>query len=117
MSLIDSMMEKCILMNKTSVSDGEGGFEIAWSEGAEIDCAIVLDASMRTRIAEAEGFTNSYTITTRKNAVLEFHDVIKRKRDGKIFRITSDGSDRTSPIASNLDMRQVSAEIWRLGND
>lgn len=117
MSLIDSMMETCILMNKTAVSDGEGGFDVTWTDGIEFECAIVLDASMRTRIAESEGFTNSYTITSKRNVSLDFHDVIKRKRDGKIFRVTSDGSDRKSPIVSGLDLKQCSAELWRLQND
>lgn len=117
MSLIDSMMEKAIVMNKVSVSDGEGGFDVTWQEGAEIDCAIVLDTSIRTKIAQAEGFTNSYTVTTKQNVSLDFHDVIKRKKDGKVFRITSDGTDKTSPVASSLNMRQASAELWRLGNE
>lgn len=116
MSLID-WMEKCIIMNKTKISDGEGGFDVTWAEGAEIYCAIALDSSMRARIAQSEGFTNVYSIVTNANVNLEFHDVIKRVSDGKIFRITSDGSDNKSPKFSSLNMRKVSAELWRLTND
>lgn len=97
MSLINSMMDSCTILNKITESDGEGGSITSWKDGAEVECAIVLDASLSARIAEKEGFTNVYTITTRKNVQLDFHDVIRRNYDGKIFRVTSDGSDKTSP--------------------
>lgn len=114
MSLIDEMMEEFVLMTKVKESDGEGGFNVSWSEGASFKGIATLDTSMRTRIAEAEGFTNTYTFTTAKNVELDFYEVVKRKRDGKIFRITSDGSDNSTPESASLDMRQYSAEKWRL---
>jgi hypothetical protein len=46
--------------------------------------------------------------------MLDFHDVIMRIADGKIFRITSDGDDNKTPKSATLDMRQVSAEEWSL---
>ena len=48
---------------------------------------------------------------------LEYHDVIKRLRDNKFFRITSDGEDKFTPSSASLDMRQVSAEEWSLPNE
>ena len=114
MSLIESMMDSCVFMNKAKVADGQGGFSVEWTEGAEIKCAIVNDTSLSARIAEKEGVTSTYTITTSKDTVLEYHDVIKRKRDGKIFRVTSDAGDKTSPNVSTLDMTQVTAEKWEL---
>ena len=41
---------------------------------------------------------------------LEYHDVFRRVRDGKIFRVTSDGDDKFTPASTSLDMRQVTAE-------
>jgi threonine dehydrogenase-like Zn-dependent dehydrogenase len=64
--------------------------------------------------ALAEGVKNVYTVTTKKSAMLDFHDVIMRIADGKIFRITSDGDDNKTPKSATLDMRQVSAEEWSL---
>lgn len=83
MSLIDAMMEDCVIMNRSKLPDGEGGYITSWSEGAPIKCAIVFDNSLRSKIAQSEGFTNAYTITTEKSLVLEFNDVIKRLKDGK----------------------------------
>ena len=114
MSLLDSAMTEVIMLEKTRVSDGEGGFITQWVEGASFYAAITFDSSMQARTAEKQGVTSLYTVTVRKNAMLEYHDVFKRLSDGKIFRVTSDGDDKFTPESSTLNMRQVSAEEWRL---
>lgn len=114
MSLIDNFSEAFAFMNKAKVSDGEGGFTVDWTEGAEFNAALVLDSSLAARVAEAEGVTNLYTITVDKSISLDFHDVIKRKSDGAYFRITSDGTDKKTPNVATLNMRQASAEKWTL---
>lgn len=114
MSLIDAMMDECIIMNKIKTSDGEGGSITTWIEGAEILVAITTDMSMSARVAEREGVTSTYTLTTKRENALDFHDVIKRKKDGKIFRVTSDANDKMSPAVSSLDMAQATAERWTL---
>jgi len=110
MSLLDESMEKCYMMDKTTIPDGYGGYTTEWKEGAPIQAAIVYDTSMQARIADAQGVTSLYTITTRKNINLQYHDVIKRDKDGKYFRITSDGDDNHTPTSASLNMRQVTAE-------
>lgn len=114
MSLLDNAMENVILLEKTRVPDGEGGFITRWSEGAVFKAAVTFDTSMESRIAEKQGVTSRYTVTTRKSAMLEFHDVFRRISDGKIFRVTSDGDDKYSPNSSSLNMRQVTAEEWSI---
>lgn len=114
MSLIDEAMVDVVFLEKTRVSDGEGGFTTAWSEGARFKATIVFDTSMQARTAEKQGVTSLYTVTTRKAAMLEYHDVFKRISDGKIFRVTSDGDDKFTPDSSSLNMRQVTAEEWSL---
>lgn len=116
MSLLDEAMEKCIYLDKTTAPDGYGGTTVSWQEGAEFYAAIVFDTSMEARVADRQGVTSLYTITTRKNLTLEYHDVFRRLRDGKIFRVTSDGDDKHTPASANLDMRQVTAEEWSLPN-
>lgn len=110
MSLLDESMEECNLMDKKTTEDGYGGYKTEWEEGAAIQVAIVLDNSMEARIGEKQGVTALYTLTTRKNINLQYHDIIKRKTDGKLFRITSDGDDKKTPASASLNMRQVSAE-------
>ena len=114
MSLLTEAMEECVMIDKTTTDDGYGGFIPAWAEGASFKAAIVFDTSIEARTAEAQGVTSLYTITTPRSTTLEYHDVFKRKRDNKIFRVTADGDDKYTPSSAKLDMRQVTAEEWSL---
>ncbi len=114
MSLLSEAMTKCIMLDKRTVADGYGGYITNWTDGAEFNAAIVLDSSMQARIAEKQGVTALYTITTTKALNLQYHDVFRRVDDGKIFRVTSDGDDKKTPASASLNMRQVSAEEWEL---
>lgn len=114
MSLLSEAMEKCTILNKSTVADGYGGYITVYTDGPEFDCAVVLDNSLQGRMALKQGVTGVYTVTTSKVLNLQFHDVFRRNRDGKIFRVTSDGDDKKTPASATLDMRQVSAEEWTL---
>ena len=114
MSLLTQAMEDVVMLEKKRVPDGEGGFTTKWAEGVPFKAAITFDNSMEARTAEKQGVTSLYTVTTRRAFRLMFHDVIRRERDGKIFRITSDGDDQYTPASAGLDMRNVSAEEWKI---
>lgn len=116
MSLLSEAMEKCLMLNKSTSDDGYGGYVTTWTEGAEFNAAIVFDTSIEARTAEAQGVSSLYTVTTSRTLTLEYHDVFRRVRDGKIFRVTSDGDDKFTPASTALDMRQVTAEEWSLPN-
>lgn len=117
MSLLLDAMEDCVIINKSIVNDGYGGYVTQWTEGAHFNSAIVLNNSMEARIAEQQGVTALYTVTTSRALNLQYHDVFRRVSDGKIFRVTSDGDDKKTPASAGLDMRQVSAEEWRLPDE
>lgn len=114
MSLLDDAMESCVILDKRTEKDGYGGVKTAYVDGAEFQAAIVFDSSMQARLASVQGVTDLYTITTRKNVVLQYHDVFRRQKDGKIFRVTSDGDDKATPASASLDMRVVSAEEYEV---
>lgn len=114
MSLLDDALEACVIMDKRTEPDGYGGYITTYAEGAEFQAAIVFDTSMEARTAEKQGVTSLYTVTTSRALTLEYHDVFKRARDGKIFRVTSDGDDKFTPASASLDMRQVTAEEFVL---
>lgn len=117
MSLLDDALETCVMMDKTTQPDGYGGYISTYTDGAEFNAAIVFDTSMEARTADKQGVTSLYTVTTSKVLTLEYHDVFRRVRDGKIFRVTSDGDDKFTPASATLDMRQVTAEEWRLTDE
>lgn len=114
MSLLNDAMETCVMIDKTTTPDGLGGYNQVWKDGAEFKAAIVLNSSIEAKIGEKMGVTSLYVVTTPKNISLEYHDVFRRIRDGKIFRVTSDGDDKYTPQSASLNMRQVSAEEWSL---
>lgn len=114
MTLIDAFKEPCVLMERQRVSDGEGGWTTSWAEGAAFNASIVRDTTLAARVAEREGVSNIYTVTTDTNAHLEFHDVFKRASDGQVFRVTSNGDDVRTPDVATFQFEQVSAEEWVL---
>ena len=114
MSLLDVFMDDCVLLNKTTTNDQYGGFASTWTDGASFKAAITFDTSIEARTAEALGVTSQYTVTTARSLTLEYHDVFRRERDGKIFRVTSDGDDKYTPASTSLDMRQVTCEEFIL---
>lgn len=114
MSLLDEFYSDFTLITKTFEPDGYGGTTTSWVESGTFKAAVVLDNSIEARVGEVQGVTAVYTVTTPRDITLEYHDVIKRTKDGKIFRVTSDGDDKYTPDSATLNMRQVSAEEWKL---
>jgi len=113
MSLIDEAMEPCIIMDKVTMDDGYGGVITDYKEGAPFNAAISFDDSITARTASVQGVTDLYTVTTRKNIVLQALDVIKRVSDGKLLQVTTDGKDNATPDSATLDMRVVNAKVFK----
>lgn len=114
MSLLSSAMTECVIVDKKTRPDGEGGVITEWVDGAPFMAAIVFDTSMQARVAEQQGVKSLYTVTTGKSMVMQYHDVFRRLDDGKVFRVTSDGDDKYTPPTASINMRQVTAEEWVL---
>ena len=112
MSLLSEAMTDCVFLNKSKVSDGEGGFVVEWAEGASFKAAIVFDNSMEARTAEKAGVTSLYTVSVPISVAIEYHDVFKRLSDGKIFRATSDGDDSKTPARATFQIAQFTAEAF-----
>ena len=116
MSLLAEAMGACTMLDKTTADDGYGGYTVTYRDGASIQAAVVFNSSLEARVADVQGVTSLYTIVTSRVIVLEYHDVLRREEDGKIFRVTSDGDDQYTPQSATLDMRVVTAEEWSLPN-
>ena len=114
MSLLDESFEDFTILNKSIVDDDYGGTQTVWTPGATIKCAAVLDSSPQMKIAQVMGVTSNYTITVRKDTELDYHTVLRRDSDNKIFRLTSNSDDKKTPSSAGLNMRQYSAEEWKL---
>ena len=117
MSLLSESMENFIMLDKTTVEDGRGGFDPAYVEGAQFDGALALKTSDLVLTADKTQGKNLYDILTPRNVVLSPNDVFKRVSDGKTFRVTSDGKDMKTPNSASLTLRKVSVEQYELGAD
>lgn len=114
LSLIESMMEDFVFLNKVKVDDPVGGYKDDYQDGVTFKAAVIKNSTTEAQIAEKNGISEIFTIVTDKSMVLEFHDVLRRVSDGEIFRITSRAVDSQAPEASTVPIAKVSAERWVL---
>lgn len=116
MSLIESMMEDAVIMRPLGgASDGEGGQHVQYQPDKKIRAVFAMTNAVRVMSAEKAALENAFTITTSRDTPLQFHDIVRRKSDGRCFRITSNGNDRKTPAKSAIyPFAQVYAEEWRI---
>lgn len=114
MSLLDEAFEPFVILDRTTSDDGYGGVVTQWVDGAEINGALVYDSSSQMKVAQALGSTSAYTLTVRKNVNLDYHMVLRRKSDSKIFRVVANSDENKTPRSANLNMLQYAMEEWTL---
>lgn len=118
MSLLDEYKEDFSYMDKVHTRDEEGNTIVTWEQSeALFKAALRFDNSIQAKRAQAEGVQDLYTIITDKSIDLEFNDVVKRIKDGTIFRVTTSGKDNKTPDSASLNMRSVSAKVWVIPDD
>lgn len=108
--LYEEFMEECELLEPSKVPDGHGGTITTWTSGEKFDAAIVERESMVITTAEHLEESKKFNITS--TIKLNFHDVIRRKSDQTVFRITSDS--KPSPETATFRFRRSTAERWKL---
>lgn len=111
---IELMMTPCVMVEKTRTPDGQGGFSTVWTDGPEFSASIVKDKTLSARVAEKQGVTDVYQVTTPSGVWLEFHEVFRRLSDGATFRATSNYTDSMPPANATFAFEQVFAERWEL---
>ena len=114
MSLLEEAYKDLTVVNKSIEPDGYGGVVTTWADGASIKGAIVYDGSTEMQVAKAMGVTATYTLTVNKDVILDYHTVIRRESDKKIFRLTTNSDDMKTPESAGLNMRQYKCEEWTL---
>lgn len=97
------------ILNKSTVSDGYGGYYDQYTAGATFEGVLSLDDSIQAQQAMSQGVTGVYTLTCEKSLHLPWHTVI-RKGD-QTYRVTSKDENST-PTSSPLGMRVVKCEEW-----
>lgn len=114
MTLYERMYEDFVLLTPTAAADGEGGQTSVWTAGATFPAVAVFNSSSEKSTGAEAGVSSAYTVTVPCSVSLTYHDIIRRKSDGKIFRVTSDGDDVVTPDMATFSFIEVKAEEWKL---
>lgn len=112
MALFENMMTPCVMIEKKRVPDGQGGTKTEWKDGARFMAAITKNDTLAAVVAEKQGVTEVYRVTTKPGVNLEFHEVFRRESDGATFRVTSNAADSRPPEAASFAFERVRAERW-----
>lgn len=114
--LLYQMMEKCRILNRIRQDDAYGSFTDTWTDGATFDAVITKNSTTEALIAEKQNVSEIFTVVTKKDFLLDYHDVFKRLSDGQIFRVTGNMKDSEAPEASTVKIAKATAEKWVLPN-
>lgn len=107
MSLLDDFAKKCALLDKTRTPDGEGGYKVVWTEGAEFLNYSALNSTMEARRAEKEGVTSLYSVLVDKSVPIEYMDYFRDKETGLTYRVTSNPREQEAPKSAGSVIRSL----------
>ena len=110
MSLLNDFARICVLMEKTRVPDGEGGYTVDWKDGVSFQNYQALDTSMEARRAEKEGVTSVYSALVDKALPIEYGDYFKEKESGTVYRVTSNPDEKQAPKSASFTLKFFTAE-------
>lgn len=110
--MMESLAHECVMQDKLSYSDGEGGTWTEYADGAEFKCYPALDTSMQARIAEAQGVKSLYNVLVPNAVQISVGDIFRDVTDGVYFRVTS--FPKETPATSRLDLKAFTAEKTEL---
>lgn len=114
MSLLDAYAEEFVKIDKVTEPDGAGGFITTWQESVPIKLIERHDTTIEARIAEKAGTASTYSFLFDKKLTFEYHDIVKRKRDNQVFRITQPSGEDYTPNTTSLNLGMITAEKWEL---
>ena len=114
MSLLDDYREKFVMCDLRTISDGRGGIIYKYVDGAEFEATIAMNDSLGVQIAEKQSVTGEYQITYDRPVKLEYHNVIKRLRDERTFRVIEKDEKRPPSTSSFPNMRYVKVKDYEI---
>lgn len=109
--MLSDFFEDFVIQNKVSQPDGMGGVTWSYTDGVPFKAGISLNNSSEAQIAYKNGLRAIYTIVCRKVMNLKQDDVVKRTKDGRLYRITSNANDMETPAVAVEQYHQVTAEV------
>lgn len=105
--------EEYVVLNIVLVSDGIGGQKYSIIEGLKFNGIAILNTSIEGQIAQKQGVTGLYTFAYPKNLNIPPKTILRRVKDGKVFR-TVDLDGNATPGISSLDIKVTRLEDYTL---
>lgn len=99
MNLYETFYETCTVMNKSKVTDPEGGTINTWTPGAEIKAAFRELTPTQQIAAQQTVAQYTDTVVTPITVALDEQDIFQRPANGKYYRVLSAEQD-TPQVAS-----------------
>lgn len=109
----EGILGQYVVLNRNLTSDGLGGQEYTIVEGLTFEGVLILNTSIEGQIAQKQGVTGIYTFAYPKNLNIPPKTILRRVKDGKIFR-TTDIDGVPTPDMSTLDMKKTRLEDYTL---
>lgn len=107
--MLTDFFQPCVIMDK--VTRNENGFVVTeYIDGARIMCGIARNTSTEAQIAEKSGMKSIFTIVFQDDIRLTQNDRIK-DQNGKMYRVTTDSDEMTTPKISDMHFKRVDAEV------
>ena len=103
--------EDAQIIDYISKPDGYGGVKWEQVPGAAIRAGFFVNSSNEAVIAGRLGNKAIFTIQTGINVELEQNDVVLRLSDNRMYRVTSNAVDMTTPKIASDHYREVTAEV------
>lgn len=114
-TILENYTDTYLFQNKTRVPDGAGGFIPSYKDGASFVGVHRHDSTVEAQVAEREGTASTYTLFVDKEIEFKYHDIIKRKSDNSLFRIT-EPEGKSTPCISKMNMKCIKCEKWEKAN-
>ena len=109
----EGILGQYVVLNRNLTNDGLGGQEHTIVEGLTFEGVLILNTSIEGQIAQKQGVTGIYTFAYPKNLNIPPKTILRRVKDGKIFR-TTDIDGVPTPDMSTLDMKTTRLEDYTL---
>ncbi len=108
---LSDFFEPFVMQVQYTAPDDFGGVTWWLDDGDAFQAGISTESSTEAKIAEKNGMKTIYTIVTPETVTLKQDDRVKRVKDGRVYRITSDSADMTTPAPASVRFSQVTAEV------
>ena len=109
-TLLEVCGRDCTLLEKTRISDGEGGYTFEWKDGLTFKNYYAQNTSMEARRAEKEGVTSLYSALVDKSLPINYNDYFRDETTKQTFRITSEPDEKQAPSTATFALKFFTAE-------